>query len=298
MIHIAHLEFDRDGRQVAPAEPAATRDILFMAHGWMSGFDDSAALFGRIRRPLLRRHDHLDLTLCEVYWPSLAFAPASQTPGAAAGLVSGLKGLINLPFYATMKNRAGDIGRRGLAPFLEFHHRQSPGTRIHLAGHSFGARLVTAAAQAACCPIASLTLLQAAFSQFAFAPSGAFRDLVTRRKVQGPILITHSRRDLAVGAAYPAASFALRQNASFLGGKDDPYGGLGRNGAQGLLPGECVQLQLGELDFDRPEPVLNLDGNDIIAGHSDLGHPEIAATLAAVIRRSCPSETGPRSRRS
>ncbi len=296
MISISTLEFDRHGRPVSPNKAKPPSDILFLAHGGMPAFDDSAALFGRIRRQLQRLD--IDLALCEVYWPSLKFAPPSQTPGGKAGLFNGIRSLANLPFYAAMKRRAGEIGACGLAPWLEEFHRDNPETRIHLAGHSFGGRLVTAAAQAALCPIHSMTLLQAAFSQFAFAPQGAFRDVVTRRKVCGPILVTHSKRDLAVGAAYPLASFALRQNAALLGAKDDPYGGLGRNGAQGMLPGECAQLNLGDLDLDRPEPVINLDANRIIAGHSDLGHPEIAATLAAVTRRSCPSGTTPLGRRS
>ena len=276
---------------VSPNKPIAAENILFLAHGWMSDFDGSAALFGRIRRVLEPHTREIDLTLCEVYWPSLKFAPPSQTPGRAAGLLSGIQGLCNLPFYATMKSRAATVGVNGLAPVLERLHRESPDTKIHLAGHSFGARLVTAAAQAACCPIESMTLLQAAFSQFAFAPQGAFRSVITRRAVTGPILVTHSLRDLAVGAAYPLVSFTLRQNASFLTGKDDPYGGLGRNGAQGMLPGECADLKLGDLSLHRPEPVINLDGNGIIGGHSDLGHPEIGATLITSIQKSSPSDT-------
>lgn len=298
MISISTLEFDRDARVVSQNKAKPASAVLFLAHGWMSAFDDSAALFGRVRRQLLRHDEELDLTLYELYWPSLKFAPPSQTPGGKAGLMAGLRGLANLPFYATMKQRAGEIGARGLAPFLEAFHRDHPETRIHLAGHSFGARLVTAAAQSACCPIESMTLLQAAFSQFAFAPRGAFRDVVTRRKVSGPILVTHTKHDLAVGAAYPVASFTLRQNAAVLGGKDDPYGGLGRNGAQGMPSGECAQLVLGDLNLDRPEPVINLDSNHVIRGHSDLGHPEVGATLAALTRGSCPSCTAPPGRRS
>lgn len=298
MISIQCLEFNKHGQLVLPNKAKPAADALFLVHGWMSAFDDSAALFSRIRRQLLRHDVDLDLTLYEVYWPSLKFAPPSQTPGGAAGLVSGIRGLMNLPFYAAMKNRAGRIGAGGLAPWLEGFHAEYPSTRIHLAGHSFGARLVTAAAQAACCPIQSMTLLQAAFSQFAFAPQGAFRDVVTRRKVGGPLLVTHSRRDLAIGAAYPMASFALRHNAAFLGGEDDPYGGLGRNGAQGMLPGELANLMLGDLNLARPEPVINLDSNHIIRGHSDLGHPEVAATLAALTRISRPSGTAPLVRRS
>ena len=39
-----------------------------------------------------------------------------------------------------MKNRAGTVGRNGLGPLLG---RLPAGVRVHLVGHSFGARLVS-----------------------------------------------------------------------------------------------------------------------------------------------------------
>ena len=83
-----------------------------------------------------------------------------------------------------------------------------------------------------------MTLLQAAFSHNGFAEKfdqshdGFFRKVVTDRKVSGPIVITYTKNDNAVGLMYPLASLIAGQNASKIGDANDPYGGIGRNGAQ------------------------------------------------------------------
>ena len=70
-----------------------------------------------------------------------------------------------------MKRRAGAVGERfgreHLGPFWDALPCGRP--RLHLVGHSFGAKLLTSAVLGGVHP-RSLTLLQAAFSAFAFAP--------------------------------------------------------------------------------------------------------------------------------
>jgi hypothetical protein len=46
------------------------------------------------------------------------------------------------------------------------------------------------------------------------------------------MIITHTRRDTAVGMAYAIASSVAGQASSAIGDADSPYGGLGSNGAQ------------------------------------------------------------------
>ena len=46
------------------------------------------------------------------------------------------------------------------------------------------------------------------------------------------MLITHTENDKAVGIAHPLASRIARHDVSALGDEDDPYDGLGWNGAQ------------------------------------------------------------------
>ena len=62
-----------------------------------------------------------------------------------------------------MKARAGAVGKNGMAPLVD--RLASQVERIHLIGHSFGGRVVTAtAASSKTDKIRSMTLLQAAFS--------------------------------------------------------------------------------------------------------------------------------------
>ena len=61
-----------------------------------------------------------------------------------------------------------------------------------------------------------MTLLQAAFSHNGFAVKfdhkhdGAFRTVLGEKRVAGPVLITHTKNDKAVGIAYPLASRIAR----------------------------------------------------------------------------------------
>lgn len=211
------------------------------------------------------------------------------------GLVDGARNLANLVTYYQMKNRAGVVGAGGVAPLLDEVRGRFPGIRIHLVGHSFGGRLVTAAAAGMKAsdpaPVASMTLLQAAFSHYGFADNyhgtgkpGFFRGVVMDKKVAGPVVISHTRRDSAVGLAYALASRLAGQHASGLGDENDMFGGIGSNGAQDtpervagalLPPGTAYSFQPGRLH--------NLKGDAFISGHSDVANPATAwAILSAV----------------
>ena len=54
--------------------------------------------------------------------------------------------MLNFATYYQMKERAGTVGAGGLNPLLRELRAAAPDLRIHLVGHSFGGRLVTAAA--------------------------------------------------------------------------------------------------------------------------------------------------------
>jgi pimeloyl-ACP methyl ester carboxylesterase len=144
-----------------------------------------------------------------------------------------------------MKARAGTVGK-GVGALLDTLPASIE--RIHLVGHSFGGRLVSAAAMASTIDrIRSMTLLQAAFSHNGFSPNfdnsptpnpGFFRSVIDKGRVRGPILITHTHNDIAVGILYPAASRLSGTVASAFGDQNDKFGGIGRNGAQKMKPGE------------------------------------------------------------
>ncbi len=179
---------------------------------------------------------------------SLGAHPATTPAGGAAGLgdiFSGIKSgairFLNYFAYYEMKKRAGTVGQKGVAPMLD---RLSAHTqRIHLVGHSFGGRVVTAAAAASTTDkLQTMSLLQTAFSHNGFSKSmnGFFRSVVDNQRIKGAILVTYTPNDRAVGIAYPVASRLSGTVASALGDANDKFGGLGRNGAQKMEPGEVV----------------------------------------------------------
>jgi hypothetical protein len=226
----------------------------------------------------------------------------SDPAGGAAGIgdfLSGVKAaagnLLNYATFFSMKQRAGTVGQRGVNGMLREIADEHPDLRVHLVGHSFGARLVTAATAGADGGSAfsprSLVLLQAAFSHNGFAENfdgkggdGDFRRVVSTRLVKGPIVVSHTRNDKAVGLAYPLASLVSGSDSAGLGDENDRFGGLGRNGAR-FTP-EAVLGKLAPVSdtyrFERGR-IYNLRADSVISNHSDIVKPEVAhATVAAM----------------
>src|SRR5262245_4754319 len=180
---------------------------------------------------------------------SLGTHPKATPAGGSAGLgdiFSGIKSgairFLNYLAYYEMKKRAGIVGQKGVGPMLD--RLANNVQRIHLVGHSFGCRVVTAAAATSTTDkLQSMSLLQAAFSHNGFSKSmnGFFRSVVENHRVKGPIVITYTSNDRAVGIAYPVASRLAGTVASAFGDANDKFGGLGRNGAQKMEQGEVVQ---------------------------------------------------------
>src|SRR5215467_8327439 len=145
---------------------------------------------------------------------SIGANPATTPAGGAAGLgdiFSGVKAgairFLNYLAYYEMKKRAGTVGQQGVGPMLD--RLADRVQRIHLVGHSFGCRVVTAAAATSTTDkLRSMSLLQAAFSHNSFSRSmnGFFRTVVDNKRIKGPIVVTYTSNDRAVGIAYPAAS--------------------------------------------------------------------------------------------
>jgi hypothetical protein len=222
----------------------------------------------------------------------------TRARGGPAGFLSGLRSaarnLLNLVTYYEMKERAATVGRNGVNQVLRTLREEHPTLKVHLIGHSFGGRLVTASADGPdhLPPVKadSMTLLQAAFSHHGFAErydnanDGFFRKVVTEKKVSGPIVITFTQNDKAVGLAYPIASLIAGQQAAALGDKHSVYGGIGRNGAQKTPEGiELPLLPVGKsYEFERGK-LYSLNGDLSILGHSDICKGEVAqAVLYAV----------------
>jgi hypothetical protein len=101
------------------------------------------------------------------------------------------------------------------------------------------------------------------------------------RRLTGPIVITHTKNDVAVGIAYPLASKIARDAAAGLGDKDDPYGGMGRNGAQHTPEVADTETELrnsGAYVFTRGK-VFNLLSDRFIKDHGDITGPQVVNAL-------------------
>jgi hypothetical protein len=265
--------------------------------------DASKAFFARKGGELM---DRLSKPLALPAAPSSRGGAASigvATGGAAgigdafSGVLAGARNLLNYTTYYLMKDRAGVVGRGGVNGVLRDVKKLRPDLRLHLVGHSFGGRLVTAAADGPdgkpLVSIDTMTLLQAAFSHNGFAVKfdgthdGSFRAVVASHKVRGPILITHSKFDTAVGREYPLASRVAGQDAAELGDANDRFGGMGSNGAQHTPEASEGPLSAvgGPYTFAAGK-VYNLNADAIIKEHSDICHDEVAYAVLKGIAAS------------
>jgi len=214
--------------------------------------------------------------------------------------VNGAKDVLRVFSYTTMKARAGTVGQTGLGPLLKALHAQSPAVRVHLIGHSFGARLVSFALSGvgapADSPIASLLLVEGAFSHWSFAhaqdnPFGGPGALNTYPdRVHGPLVATHTVYDWAVGVWYPKASFLAQQDTEAV--VADRWGGMGSDGFQAVAPAQdrTMSAQGGTsygftpgtfYRIDCAAVINNTTGEPFSGAHSDIRKPPVAQLAAA-----------------
>ncbi|MGZ5111248.1 MAG: hypothetical protein ACXWHC_02215 [Usitatibacter sp.] len=221
-------------------------------------------------------------------------ATAARATQGAAGLtetISGFKAaamnILNYTTYYEMKARAGTVGKNGVAKLIDSFPAQVQ--RIHLVGHSFGGRVVAStAANSTTDKIASMTLLQAAFSHNGFSKTmnGAFRPVADQGRIHGPILVTHTKNDTAVGILYPLASRINGDRTAAFGDENDVFGGIGRNGTQKMQSGEATFGKLLAADGGyafQPGRFFNLEASDFIKEHSDVTGKEVAHAVRAAI---------------
>lgn len=211
------LEFDE-----APDDPELRRDAG--QFGAASTLDGASELLGRFAAPFALEVE-----------PGVGAAQGlgDRVRGVFSGARSGVIWALNKLTYYTMKKRAGLVGEavaHALSQLAPNHV-----LRLHLVGHSFGGRLVTATAHChvtvPAIGLRSLTLLQAAYSHNGMSDGkGPFSDVLS--KVSGPISFTHTHNDKACTVAYPIASRLSGDTTKGLGDANDPFGAMGANGPQ------------------------------------------------------------------
>lgn len=225
--------------------------------------------------------------------PALAFG------GGLRPLWNGAKELLRQATYYKMKKRAGVVGERGLGPVLAELARQRPGLRIHLIGHSFGARLVSFSLRAVpdgARHVASLTLLQGAFSHYAFSDrlphdrgrGGALGGL--QRKVDGPVVACHSPHDTSLRVFYPLASRMAGDSAGLLG-LDERWGAIGHDGVQAVPGAPRLSLDTALREGVPATGCVSVDAGSVVrrggapsGAHSDICHEELARLVVAAGR--------------
>jgi hypothetical protein len=222
--------------------------------------------------------------------------------GDAIGkLWNGAKEALRQLTYWKMKNRAGVVGQNGVGPLIGRLTAKFPDMRIHLVGHSFGARVVSFAlagmpASGQPSPVKSVTLLEGAFSRFAFTDQLPFNSARKRgalagklARIDGPLTVCFSSHDSALSVMYPLASAAAGDDSA---GADDPLFRFRAIGSLGAF--EAPTQPIGPVKTAYPfasGAILNVDSSDIVAAgsppggaHSDIFHPELAWIVASAAK--------------
>jgi len=287
-------------------DDAGITDLFVIVHGWNSDRADARRFYNDF---FIAFSDVLPLSplarsrrpgALGVFWPSKAFAGDDVTTdvaenepvddeqpedgevslGVFGGLLGAVKNFARPLTYFAMRKRARNVGTAGLGPFLRELHRPE---RLHLIGHSIGARLPMYALRAmgasAGPPVASVALLQPAmghlsFSERAADPSKNPPLAGTARRVAGPLVVTYWRDD-RVKVAYEMSSRLVPDD-------DVPGISVSENQMMGVVGADGVSAETIELgDAGTPYAfragrVVNVDVGRVITSHADVARPEIA----------------------
>jgi hypothetical protein len=209
----------------------------------------------------------------------------NETLRAAGGLPDWLdpRNLLK-PFTVwQMKDRAGVVGARGVAPLLEALLDKS-NARLHLLGHSYGCKVVmTAVSRPATLTrnVESALLLQPAVSHYAFAPSvperhvpGGFHRALSR--VNRPVVSTFSPHDSALRKMFHVAVRRHDDLGELQAAAEDvpTYGALGGFGPQASNATVVKIAAVGNTyDLSGNGRIIGVDGTGVIKGHGDISQP-------------------------
>ncbi|KAA0931385.1 serine-threonine protein kinase [Streptomyces apricus] len=234
-----------------------------------------------------------------------ALAQDAPGPPGVPRVWDGARELLRQATYFAMKRRAGAVGERGLGRLLGRLAQAAPGVRVHLVGHGSGGRLVSFALRGlprGVRTVKSVTLLQAAFSHYAFAArlphdvrdGGVLHGRQDR--VDGPLVCCFSRFDTALGTGYPLASRTAGDDRE-AGGPGLPrllgprWGALGHDGVQ-AVPGTRTLTLADALGTALPASgCVNVDASAVVrrggppaGAHGDIFHRELARVVLAAGR--------------
>jgi len=239
----------------------------------------------------------------EEFDPDASFEAGNEEGASFGGFsLGGLLDPLRQLSYWTMKKRARSIGEGGMHSFLEDLQNATP-ARTHLMGHSFGTIVVSGMLAGPNAkgplprPVDSVALVQGAVSLWCYANTipfgggaGYFNPVLGDRKVSGPMIVTRSKHDNAVGTFYPLAS-QIKGSVSFDPQSFPKFGAIGAFGIQGIADGVRNELTMlaadGAYALEKGK-VYNLESSQFIAkmdgasgAHSDIAGPEVAHAIWA-----------------
>jgi len=240
----------------------------------------------------------------DAFDPEASFEAANEAGASFGGLNLGslLEPLRGLSYW-TMKKRARSIGEGGMHSFLK-DVQNATSARIHLMGHSFGTIVISGmlggpnAKGPLVRPVDSVALVQGAVSLWCYAntipfkggATGYFNPVLGDHKVSGPVIVTRSKHDSAVGVFYPLAS-QVKGSASFDPQSLPEFGAIGAFGIQGIADGIRNDLKMlaadGAYALEKGK-IYNVESSQFIAkkegasgAHSDIAGPEVAHAIWA-----------------
>jgi hypothetical protein len=222
--------------------------------------------------------------------------PPGMPPAAAPVTASFLnwldpRGPIRVASVLQMKDRAGKVGAKGVGPNLTQKLLALKTARIHLIGHSYGAKVMLSSL---CCqPVAaraaSLLLLEPAISYVCFGRSidgksldGGYRDALNR--VEQPILSTFSASDVPLTKLFHLA--VIRQSdwgeQKIAGLPPSRFAALGGFGPGGLQAGESktIEMPAPRARYPSGEAGIRVYGVDGSKGQIK-GHGDVATRFTA-----------------
>jgi hypothetical protein len=225
----------------------------------------------------------------------VGYTGAAAARPRVAGVGLDPRDLLRMGTVWKMHNRAGTVGYYGVSGLVQHVLNLGPSApRLHMVGHSFGAKVVLSAISAGDAhqhKARSTLLLEPAINRWCFAPAvpgtgdpgfpGGYHIALDR--IEQPILSTFSSHDhplhemfhLAVGSVGEMQIAAVRGT--------DRYGALGGYGPNGLGASSCVRpaLAAGTEHYEIPAGVrvVGIDGGVELAdgaaikGHGDVSNP-------------------------
>jgi len=287
---------DPDGTDSAASE---------LAEAWASG----ARVLEQLESPRTSRDEDDDDDFGVARPDGSADPEADSVAPRPAGLVRSLdpRNVLRMATVWKMKDRAGTVGFHGVGPLLRelLAAAATDGGRgrVHLIGHSYGAKVVMSALASAPVPrpVRSALLLQPAFSHLAFAARvpganhpGGYR--VTLDRIEQPILATFSPHDVALRRTFHLAvrrraDLGEARIAALHNAAPSRFAALGGFGPGGMDETEARITKIPETgaSYDpllaADGKVIGLDGTGVINGHGDIVRAETAwALLAQVLR--------------